>query len=453
MVKEKDNRLDDIITYMGILFRIITATVIISIGWYLKPDSYTYMTPGINLANGMGFLSAYGTPDLNRTPVYPLVICGAYLLLKEHFYIGVIAFQIIVSIAVYLTMYRPLIKYYIKDEKLVRLANIIWAFDYFSIYYSCIVLTDSLFQQFIIATVFFMMKFWSTEKDRYLIFTGLTLGIASLLRPIAMFLCLALCIGVFGVYFLKKKYKEAIKKGVLLLIFAEVFILGWSARNYSYSGDFKLSLIQDINISQYNAAAVVADLEGVSYYEAFDERTIIAESLFTDLEAYQNFVDESRELLDAHKDILAKYYVMGVGLLNFYPGAMDVLANIDKFSEGVQGIKEILISDEVTNKLVAIFGLVFSDNKPFLVGLIFIAVDWIILMILTINSYIYIFRKDSRINWYEKWMVIGMWAYFVISSAMPVGYGSYPRFRVAYVPILIILAIRNIELIKHKDIE
>lgn len=422
----------------AIVVRGLMAVYMIVNQTYIAEDTITYVNPARELlASGRFYVG--DMPEMLRTPVYPILIAGGILLTGEHYPVFVIVIQILMNLAGFF-LWDRLVDRYVKWEPAANLAKVFYLFDLFSIYYTCMLLTDALFQVGILLFLYLMMKIFDSPKLRYAIGLGILFGCMALLRPIIMYLPICIFVGLTVVYISQKQYRNILHIGTVMLVLAMIPIIGWSCRNYSLSGRFGVSDVNKSNMYVYYASAIEADLSGGSYYDAVSRRMDYLSSVDNHYEDPE-VITNGKELVMDNLPIFAKYCARGVALELGYPGMMNVLSSVPEFYEGTQTIKNFLLSGgSVMNRIGSCAKYVLTENRVFLLGCFALAVDVILLLSLLYMSIRFVFNRKYRCQWYEKWMLIGVWAYFLLCSCMPFGIGGYSRFRLPFLYVMVLCA-------------
>ena len=181
----------------AIVVRGLMAVYMIVNQTYIAEDTITYVNPARELlASGRFYVG--DMPEMLRTPVYPILIAGGILLTGEHYPVFVIVIQILMNLAGFF-LWDRLVDRYVKWEPAANLAKVFYLFDLFSIYYTCMLLTDALFQVGILLFLYLMMKIFDSPKLRYAIGLGILFGCMALLRPIIMYLPICIFVNDNGI--------------------------------------------------------------------------------------------------------------------------------------------------------------------------------------------------------------------------------------------------------------
>jgi hypothetical protein len=211
------------------------------------PDTITYVKPGVNLIEKGVFATfdANGNIkyEINRTPGYPLFIGLLNKVVK-------LSFDAIIFVQILLITLAGFIIYkaaYELDTKIALLAAFIFLFDQPTTLSALMVLTEAVYTVFIALFVYLFLNYLKGHKITTLIFSVLTLAIATFIRPVSYYLGVCLAAGISYVLF-KTDIKKAILHAlILLLIFYSTLGL-WNYRNYLRSGRADFTTIDNTDL-------------------------------------------------------------------------------------------------------------------------------------------------------------------------------------------------------------
>ena len=244
--------------------------------WFLQPDSHDYLFLGQQLFGQSDF------PSVSRTPVYPVFLGFVTQVLglgPAH-----IAFlQIIVSLVTLGLIWWMLKRYWldrISRESLLTRQGIrpylaaalvffaVFGLDFISAQGANYLLSETLFTLIIVVGAILLMEI--RHGTRYVwintIACGLVFGLATLCRPIAVFLpCFFLVWGLLpmprGLGFTRARPAFMGFLMVVLLI-SSLFPAAWMKRNEAQTGVRFLTTISSINLYEYRAAWNIARRDG-----------------------------------------------------------------------------------------------------------------------------------------------------------------------------------------------
>ena len=330
------------------------------------PDSRRFFTLDaghyVQLARDLrgGYLD--GTSELFslgllRTPGYPLF---AAPWLAAGGPAAVIVAQILLSaaaVALAFVLARRLF-----DAAAAGFAAIVLALDPASVVYTGLLQPETLFTLLLLASALA----WRTALDgsaAAAALAGLLVGLASLTRPIAVFLPLALLVTPW----LRSEFSKARRPAVLLAFLAPSVLItgGWIARNGLVAGAPVLSTIEGTNLLYYRAAGALAEERGASIEET---RAELASEMNARVAAGSSAAERSRlesarafEVLRKHPKGVVTSALRGAAKLLIGTG-MTALSGLrgDREPELVQGRIEGLLS--------GLFALAL--------GLLYLAASW-----------------------------------------------------------------------------
>lgn len=230
--------------------------------FYVAPDSYEYEQLAVNLLAGHGYSQADASPyppDVRRTPVYPLLLAAVYALAGQqpgvavgaNVLLGVLACVLTVALASRLFGSGPGV-----------LAGLLLALDLTSAAYSLVLMTETLFTVVLLLAVLAAAIYLRRGGARPLALAALGCGVATLVRPIGVFL--PVLIGpALALLRTGASRRARVLCGSLFVLLALALPLGWTVRNYQAAGVAQLTSLVAINAYYHRAAAVEAQRRGV----------------------------------------------------------------------------------------------------------------------------------------------------------------------------------------------
>ena len=388
-------------------------------------------------------LSGFGAM---RTPAYPFLIAFFYYLFGLGGAWLVLVFQIILDV---ITIYLV----YLIGRQISRLswvgpaAAFLYAISFPTALYSSLLLTEIPFTFFIVLTVWLLIRALGQSKKTLWLLgaSGLTLGIATLIRPVSQYLLVVIVLFwlITAIYQRKtpstrKTLGRVFGEVVLFIVVFTLVISPWMIRNKNLYGYWSLSAIGGRSICSHYAAYLKSDLEGISVARA--------QEYFNDeLRAYKNpFISSSNCQRKAIKYILSNlgsYIPLHLkGTLNMFLGVgrADILYLLGKEVPGrdfLQGNLATKIVEELKN----------SKNQYFLVPLLAIRQLFEYLFLL-VGVVALLAMKNARDKKIYALLIILFIAYFTVLIG-PIGYS---RFRIPIVPLYLILSSYGLMVIINK---
>jgi 4-amino-4-deoxy-L-arabinose transferase-like glycosyltransferase len=211
-----------------------------------EPDSFGYVELAENLTDQHTF------PSIFRTPVYPFFIATVYSVFGKFPQAILIVQYFLDSVT---AIFIPLIFYRIfGNVKYSYISGLFYAINPFAIFYSNLILTETLFTCILTLSVYFLILFLRNQQMKYLISSSFLLGIGTLCRPISLYLPLLL---VAFVLTIGNRMKDKIINCLIFLMIFYITLLPWYIRNYQKYDFWTLSAISDKNIFCYEAPAIL----------------------------------------------------------------------------------------------------------------------------------------------------------------------------------------------------
>lgn len=221
--------------------------------WYLASNGMA----GYNA--GDGWLYNWG---LMRPPGYPAIL--ATLRMINNTYAGVSLMQVGFGVAAIALTYALALR--VTGKRAAALAAWWLALSPIHIIDSSVLLTEVPFSVFLLIAVLLLAPI--VDRDSFEGWrwagSGLALGMATLIRPIAFYLPLAVLL-LMAVSRLRRLF---LVPALLFLIAFALPVGGWLARNYRVTGVATISTIQGINLAYYRAAGAMAVEDRISIGEA-----------------------------------------------------------------------------------------------------------------------------------------------------------------------------------------
>ncbi len=262
---------------------ILTTIVILSIAFRLiifqsltdeermLPDSPGYIDSAKNNLIKQAFLNANNSPEINRTPGYPLFLAGCLLLSKN--FSSVIFFQNIISllagICVFFWVQKVGLPVPILSSALI-LFNFQWAL------YSSLFLSEIFFSFIFLIFIFFFHYSIKKENPLLIAISAIVGGMTVLIRPISLYFFI---FAIIYIFIISKK-----KKFFFSIIFLSSFLIlpiTWMSRNFKQAGVFTLSSVAAYNLLFYQAADSILTSE--KNFSA-DNRNEVRKKIFLEAE-------------------------------------------------------------------------------------------------------------------------------------------------------------------------
>ena len=229
-----------------------------SSGDFYFPDSYTYLTPALNLLHGHGF-SYEDTPETVRTPGYPAFLLPFLALRAPDWSIVLVQhiLDALLGAAIYLLARRA------GAPRAVAIAGaLVLAFDLVTIHFANKILTETL-SAVVVFVIFVILQ--DRPRLSVLIAVGILCGALVLIRPVA--------IAYFVVIALWLAYVRVRMRAIAAFVVAALVLpLAWATRNENETGHFTVSAIGAMNLLLHRAGGAMAIEDGGDFDDAHDRR-------------------------------------------------------------------------------------------------------------------------------------------------------------------------------------
>ncbi len=277
-------------------------------------DTIQYVQSASSLLE-RGEFSRDGSPDILRTPGYPLLLLPGLAL--GHLTSVTIGLQIALSCATVYLVYRLALLLSLA-EPWAKLAALLYALEPLSILLCSKLMTETLFALVMVSFLFCTVAYLNDSRWRWLFLGGAALGLAILVRPIAYYLPLAtgLALIVRALWTSERRWTKCLQAAVLVGV-AWAPALAWQARNHAVAGYNRFAAIEDINLYFYIAASVLARQNGVTVSEQNGAMGYVSSAVYleshpeqtnwTNVERYNAMRREALKILRAN---LGQYFVI-----------------------------------------------------------------------------------------------------------------------------------------------
>ena len=240
----------------------------------LRGDAVNYHALATTLLHDGRFAeSATGPPVTFRTPLYPLLLAGVYAVAGERPWVALLV-QIALEAATVLLLYAALRRMF--AEPAARIGAWFYAADPFLLFYSCMLLTDTLFVFLLTATLYLVARSVREESRGAILalLAGLALGAATLARPPSQFL--PLLIAPFLIHRLRARPSRALATTALFLLGFGLALAPWLWRNQRVVGRPVISTAGAYQLLILHASPLVAERRDLP--SAVAERALLDEA-------------------------------------------------------------------------------------------------------------------------------------------------------------------------------
>jgi Dolichyl-phosphate-mannose-protein mannosyltransferase len=311
---------------------------------YYSPDSESYLSVAREMAV-TGRFTRGGTPELARTPGYPLLLeLGVRL---GHVEAVTITLQLLLSCATVWIVYQISMLVFVSEGS-ARLCALLYAIEPLSIVYTCKLLSETLFAFVLALALWGLVGHLQTGARLALVGSAVASATSIYIRPVAYFVPaivgVVLCVNAL---LARRSREHTIRESggpsqPVRWVDAAVFVgismalVGaWQMRNIVETGYGAFAAIGDETLYFYQGASVISVEEGKSYYRVQKELGYYDRSLFesmhieqtnwTRAEKYRWLRYEGGRLVLAHPMIYAWIHAKGVARLMLDPGGFEYL--------------------------------------------------------------------------------------------------------------------------------
>jgi len=229
------------------------------------PDTDTYIAPARELIANQRFFS-YGTPEIARTPGYPLSLTPG--LLFHRLEATTIILQIALSCFTVYMVYL-IAQLLFKREQVSVTAATLYAIEPLSIFYSSQILTETLFTTLGTVWLYFLLRYLKNGLLRHLLISGVILAASVYVRPIGYFLPILIAAGL-GIYAFANGQHDTLRlvtHSAIFLVMTMGLIIPWQLRNRAETGYSGFSSLAPLNMYFYLANSVLAAQQHVPFFE------------------------------------------------------------------------------------------------------------------------------------------------------------------------------------------
>lgn len=254
---------------------------------YFFPDSATYLAPAHNMLHGRGFTTSPGTPEVFRTPGYPLFLLP--FLAATTSVVPILLIQHLLNAALAIAVYFFARRFSGGSRAAGLTAGIIFALDLPSVHFANKVLTETLFTSMLFALWVLVMRMRRTGATTgALLFAGTLAGALVLVRPVAI---LYFAVPAFFLFW------TGGRRAAVFVLVALVIPIGWGVRNRVEGGVFTITSVAGNNMLAHRAAPAI--------------------SIWDDEDFQKDLVASQAQLLeDAQDEILEKEHVDSIEAVN-----------------------------------------------------------------------------------------------------------------------------------------
>jgi len=370
-------------------------------GNYCLTDSFEYLNAAANLKSD--FLLYCG--DINkpliielftrRPPIYPLFLAACQLISSSM--VVVIIIQNVLSItSIYLV--RQIFLNYGYKEKYDKLFIVLLLFTPAQFIYANMIMSDTLFQFFIILMVWFFIKFMNERRYFYGLIYSIALALGVLTKPVIVFFIFANVL-----LFIWISFKRASLKPLLLSLIPLILLFTYQYRNYRQTGVFEVSSLVTTNLVYYNAYYFLVYTEGL---QKADSTIAYIDNVSKQRKSYKDDVAfKKQQVISIIKNRPVSYAIFHTkGIAGFFldPGRYDLVSFFNPNAPKTNGLLYHINQDGLRGTLA----FLFKESFLLLISLAIILILNIFKLICFIR---FIFLR--KINTYGKWFILFLISY------------------------------------------
>lgn len=198
---------------------------------FITNDSLSYLLPGFDLANGLGF-----EPIFKRPPGYPLFIAGGLWFFGAQSLTGLLALQHLLGVITAGLAYGLGVRLFGRPAGL--LAGLLTALSGPQIVTEHYLMSEALFGFLLAAALLGAVAALQRRSLGLLAGSGVLLGLAALTRPVAQMLVPLLALAALALW---PGWRPALRAAAVLLACYGLTVLPWMARNGVVQGSVTLA--------------------------------------------------------------------------------------------------------------------------------------------------------------------------------------------------------------------
>jgi len=408
----------------------------------IRSDSPGYLQLAQNISEHQVFSQSLQEPlepDAFRTPLYPLFLSLIFLVAPGPWFVGIIQ----ALLAALTVSYTYKIGEQLSGKVAGTLAALVFGFDFFHLVEFQTVSTNALFVPFLVIATYYLCRYVKTRCTRLLLVSAVMFGLATLTRPVGMYLLLGLPLVLLGIEVIQyRKVRVLVLKHAL--VFASVFFIvlsPWLVRNSVVFDEFSLTSIPPYNLYFWNLASLHADYFGVAYQDVQEVLNADIQEKFPGLQQHdiRNFTlseyykDESLRIIREHPAAYAREHMVGTVyffLSNYYRKAVYIALGTNESDIPVYNPVGMLKSGDFGS----LFALAISKSGvPIMAAFVGFGISTVLVFFMIANVF---FLRRSQI-WEYELVLYALITYMALITG-PLGSGSY-RYQV--LPLIIILAV------------
>lgn len=203
--------------------------------------------------------------EAGRTPGYPLFLAVVQAFFGEK--IGqIVLIQLVFTVLIAWLLYRC--GRLLDAERFGLAAAWLYAINPNALFWSLTILTETLFALLVILSFYTSLLAYRRLRLHWIALSGLLLGMATLTRPIGLYLIPIWTLLILLMLRSKKGFIGGMKPAAVFLGAAMLLVVYWQARNLIMHGHFSLSTTTEVTITRFIAADTLAEAQHIDRDQA-----------------------------------------------------------------------------------------------------------------------------------------------------------------------------------------
>lgn len=380
-----------------------------------------------------------GHPDVSLgprsfpAPGYPILLAISWLIIPK--YLFIVFWQNIIYSIFIVFIYKFARLFF---NNFVSLgAALLMVFEPFSIFWPNVVMSEMPFLLFFMVSIYFLALFWREQKWKYIVFSAILLGLAALVRQVALYFYLLILFSSIVMLWQKITWSRLAKFLIVYLIILLAVTAPWCIRNKIQFGDYTISnqthllyflgaardfLVLSREISRAEADAY---LQGLAVEKAGVED-------FSQVEGVDKYIPVLKEitfsLIKEHPLTYLKWHLIKSLPVLTNSGWMKILSfwEVDSDQAASVNITNLLAQGKYSSLIVT-----FREDPAFLIRILGIGFWLLIDLIALLGVILMLLRKDLFKIGLTMLMIIG---YIIFVSS----WAAMARLRLPFQPFLFI---------------
>lgn len=375
-----------------------------------------------NIMNGHGFTfddhSPY-RPNSLRPPLWPYLIA-------LFAYIG--GYWLVLVVELIMASLIPVLGYKITEllfeKKIARAVSLLMIIEPYSVLLSFLLYSETSFTFFFIISLYFLIKNFYKENSLYMIWSGIFLGLALLIKPTVQYFPILIPI-FFIIVFWKNNLKKRLIQAILYFLIAVMIISPWLIRNYNYFGKMEMTVQPAFNLYVYLVPTLLAIDNKTNFATELDNFVYKkGVNVFDITLANQaKYKTEAIPIILDHKLALVKSVLTTIVTFFTHDGMLTVLQYSGIRITNVVNIPFINLIFTPITLIKAISHYIFSPAIFIIIG----RIVWFIFTLFMLYGILNLYRKNQFKMQYILISLIIL--YFALTTSIN-GLGVNARFRV-----------------------